>query len=138
MELLHKMEVEDSQWVVKDAASHALAELAMPNPFVPHPFPALSNTPWLIVFAGERGVGIAPGKPAMDLVLQAVREGNEDQRLAALAFLETHGRASAVLPCYHSYYGERGELRECAYRTIWHLGTGGVPLPPPVQYGLGK
>jgi HEAT repeat protein len=136
IEILEGLRTKDSQWVVKDAASQVLDELERANPRLPHRLPALTHTAWLIEFAGKRGIGVAPGKPAYDLLYSALREGSEEQKLAALYFLCYHGDESSILPLYQTYFSNSGELREAALVTLWHLAATGAPLPPPAQYGL--
>lgn len=136
IKILETMQIEDSQWVVKDAASHALEYIAQSNPHIPQPLPALSETPWLIAFAGEQGIGLSPGTSALDLLLLALEEGTEEQRLAALDFLRLKGDKSAVLALYTILYSSKGELQAAAFNTLWHLGAAGIPLPPPVQFGI--
>jgi hypothetical protein len=138
IQILEKIQVEDSQWVAKNAAAQALDNLERPNPYIPHPLPALTETPWLIAFAGERGIGIAPGKPAMELVLMALKEGNEEQRLAAMDYLKLKGDPSAVLPLYDTLYSTQGEIQEAALQTLWQLSAMDIELPVPTQFGLGK
>jgi hypothetical protein len=130
------MQVEDSQWVVQNAASQALEALRLPDPHIPRPLPALHETPWLIAFAGKKGIGVVPGKPAFDLVLLAVKEGEEEERLAAMHYLGLHGEESAILPLYQVYYTCEGELREAALRALWLLAASGLSLPPPIQFGF--
>jgi HEAT repeat protein len=136
IEILEKMVAEDSQWVVQDAANQMLHTIQNPHPRQPRPLPPLTQSAWLIAFAAERGMGIAPGKPAVDMLFKALREGNEDQKLAVLYYLGQSGEASAVLPVYQVYFASQGELREAAFSALWNLAACGVKLPPPAQYGL--
>jgi HEAT repeat protein len=131
-ELLNKMQLEEEQWVVRTAATEALTFLDQPDPHIPQRPQRLTETPWLIAFAGERKIGVAPGKPAIDLLIQALREGNEEERLAALDALKRRGVPSAIPTIYDTLYGNKGELREMAYDTLWHISATGLELPPPV------
>jgi HEAT repeat protein len=136
VKILEKMQLEDGQWVVQNAATQALEALSAPDAHIPRPLPALSETPWLIAFAGEKGIGVVPGKPAFDLVLLALKEGQDEQRLAAMNYLGLSGEEGAVLPLYQIYYACEGELRDAALRALWLLAASGVRLPTPVQFGL--
>ena len=136
-ELLTKLQVEDEQWVVRSAATEALDGLTRPNPRIPRPHAELAQTPWLVAFAGTLGMGVAPGKPALQLVLQAVRAGNDDERLAALHYLAYHGEEEALAPIYQMYYSDNPEDAEAAYRALWTLAASGIRLPAPQQFGLG-
>jgi HEAT repeat protein len=135
-EILEKMVAEDSQWVVQDAANQMLHTIQNPHPRLPRSLPPLTQTAWLIAFAAERGMGIAPGKPAVEMLFKALREGDEDQKLAVLYYLGQSGEESAVLPIYQVYFVSQGELREAAFSALWNLAACGIQLPPPAQYGL--
>ena len=135
-EILARMRVEDSQWVVQNAATQALEELAQPDSRLPKPLPELSETPWLIAFAGEHGMGIAPGKPATDLVYMALKQGNEEQQLAALYYIGRCGDEGSILPLYESYFTSTGEVQDAAYQALWLLDAGGLDLPAPMQFGF--
>jgi HEAT repeat protein len=136
IELLKKMQLEDEQWVVKNAATQALEEIEKPNAHVPRAYPPLTELPWLIAFAGEKGIGVVPGKPAYDLVLLAIKDGSEEQKLAALQYVSRHGDESAVLPVYQEYFSSRGDTQEAALHVLWRLQNSGIELPPPIQFGL--
>ena len=126
--ILEDLQVHDEQWVVKTAATQALEELALPDTHIPHPHPPLTETPWLISFAGERGIGVAPGKPAMDLLLLALREGNEEQKLAALDYLGLKGDSSTTPEIYDVYNQKHGDIREAAINTLWQQASMGYEI----------
>ena len=123
--ILERLQLKDEQWVVKTAATQALEELSLPNPHTPRKLPPLTETPWLISFAGERGIGVAPGKPAMDLILLALKEGNEEQQLAALNFLSLRGDSTTISEIHSFYTKNQGELREAAFNSLWHQAATG-------------
>jgi len=129
---LQQMQVSEEQWLVKDAATQVLDEMSKPDPHIPRSLPDLTETPWLIAFAGERGIGIAPGKPALELLLLALKEGKEEQRLAALEYLARYGDASATPLISQIYMSSQGEIREAAYNTLWHNAAAGFRIPIPV------
>jgi len=81
-------------------------------------------------------MGVAPGKPAWDLLFKALREGNREQRLAAMEVLKRHGKENAIYPLYELYFSGEGDLREAAYQTLWRLSTGGVTMPPAQSLGI--
>ncbi len=135
-ETLGKMQVEDEQWVVQNAAAQALEDMRMPDLHIPKPFPALTELPWLIAFAAEKGIGVVPGKPAMDLLLKSLQEGNEEQQLAALHYLSLNGDTNSILPVYQVYFASQNEVNNAAFSTLWHLAAKGIDLPSPVQFGL--
>jgi HEAT repeat protein len=135
-EILERLATEDKQWVVQDAANQTLLLVQNPHPRLPRPLPPLAQTAWLIAFGGERGMGIAPGKPAFEMLRRVLQEGNDDQRLAALYFLGQSADPSMILPISQLYFASRGEIREAAFNALWTLSACGLPLPAPVQYGF--
>lgn len=85
-ELLKKMAIEDSQWIVRAAADASLTELKEQRhstAVVPAP-PQVDQLPWLVAFAARRGKGLGVGEAAMEMLMQALVLGDaETQRLAA-------------------------------------------------------
>lgn len=136
VDILQKMRLEDSQWVVQNAASQALELQSEANPRIPRPLPPVTDTPWLLAFAAKRGVGVVPGKPALELLVAALKDGEDDERMAAIEYFSRCASETAVLPLYQLYFSTQGELREAALSALWLMAAAGIPLPPPVQYGL--
>jgi HEAT repeat protein len=134
--IIEKLHTQDDWWEVKDAASQMLQALQKENPRLPRPIPVLTQTGWLTAFAADRGMGVAPGEPAYQLLYRALNEGTEDQCQGALYFLTAQGDKEAILPLYQLYFSGTGDLREMTYTTLWFLATMGVDLPAPMQFGL--
>ncbi|MEA3349158.1 MAG: HEAT repeat domain-containing protein [Chloroflexota bacterium] len=137
IQLLGEVQIEDAQWVVKNAAAQAFEELHQPDPHIPQALPSLADTPWLIAFAGERGVGISPGQQAHEMLLRVLKEGNPEEQLAALAQLRRRGITKVFPAIYHPLYAANPETNAAALYTIWHLAASGAEIPPPMQFGLG-
>jgi HEAT repeat protein len=138
-ELLQKMQVEDDQWVVRNSASEILEQRAhmMHNPHIPRPLKPPAQTPWLIELAGKQGVGIAPGSPATDILLAALKSDNEEERIAALPYLKQNPDDGIVKQIYNVMYADHPKAREAAFITLWEIGASGYKLPHPTQYGFG-
>jgi HEAT repeat protein len=136
-EILEKMQIEDGQWVVRAAATQALEELNGKQTNIPAPLPVLSEAPWLIMYAGKQGIGVTPGKAAFDLLHQALKNGDENEKLAALDYLVYYGNSDSAPAIYHVLYGSEGQLKEAAYSTLWYIAASGAELPSPIQFGLG-
>lgn len=136
-QMLEKIAIEDGQWVVRNAAMQALEDLKHVNPHIPVPMPPLHEMPWLIKYAAKTGIGVSSGKQASEVLLKALTDGEEGERMAALDYVKLYGTDNDILQVYHILYGSQGELREAAFNTIWHLAATGVPLPSPTQFGFG-
>ena len=137
METLQRMQVEDDQWAVRNLATQYLEQLQNIDTRVPHPLPAPSETPWVIAFAGKQKMGVPRGGPATDLLLSAFKQGDTEERLAALPYLKRVANEGIVAALYNAMYGEDPEVREAAYQAVAEIGADGLKLPHPNQFGLG-
>ena len=137
-EILFKMQIEDGQWIVKDAAGLALEELRLPDPSIPRPLPELENLPWLVTFASQHGLGISCENKALQMLNQAIQEGSEDEKLAALDVIRYRGETDVFPAVYHALYDPNPAVSQAAYLTLWHIKGLGVDIPHPTQFGLGK
>lgn len=135
-EILEHLQIQDAQWVVKDAAAQAVSLLMAPDPSIPTPQPPLSEIPWLIAFAGDRESGLSEGENARQMLLQAMQHGTTDQILAALGQIRLRGETDIFPHIYQILLGMDPELVEAASFTIWHTAAMGVPIPPLTQFGL--
>jgi len=92
-EMLEKAIREDREWIVRSAASAALAEREkQAKPTLVHAPPVVSEMAWLIAWAAERGEGVGLGGAAFGPLLRALVEGNAPVRLAAAQTLGLVGR----------------------------------------------
>ncbi|MFT3895609.1 MAG: NACHT domain-containing protein [Anaerolineales bacterium] len=137
IEILQKMQVEDEQWAVRNLASQYLEQLAIIDPRVPRKLPVPSESAWLIEFAGKQGVGIPKGGAGTDVLLTAFKNGDTEQRLAALPYLKRVANEGILGALYNAMYGEDPEIREAAFYAVEEIGANGLRLPHPNQFGLG-
>jgi hypothetical protein len=98
---------------------------------------APSEAPWLIAFAGKEGKGIPRGSAATDILLNAFKSGNTEERLAALPYLKRVANEGIIGALYHAMYGDDPEVREASFYALEEIGANGVKLPHPNQFGLG-
>ncbi len=136
-QMLEKMQVEDSEWVVRNAAIEALEARRHPPSHVPKRLPPATESPWLIAFAGKQGMGITPDKPPTDLLLQALKSGTMEERLASLNYLRIMPVEGVFGVLFQAMYGGEPELREAVFRTITEMAARGVEVPDPIQFGVG-
>ncbi len=137
VETLQKIQIEDDQWVVRNAATEVLDSKTSAGSRAPHKLKAPSESPWLIEFAGKQGMGISPGVPVTDILLLALKSEDSDTRLAALPYLKFTPNEGVLTQLYDAMFKDDVQLREAAYNVLWELGTSGVKLPHPNQYGFG-
>jgi HEAT repeat protein len=136
IEALQTIQVEDDQWVVRNSATEVLDSKSGPDPYVPRPLTAPSQTPWLIEFAGQQGMGISPGSPATEILLAALKSDNEEVRLASLPYLKRMPTEGVITNLYHAMYQDDADLREAVFRVLCEMASSGIKLPNPQQFGL--
>ena len=137
IEILQQLQVEDDQWAVRNLAQQYLEQKSNASPRVPRKLTTPSELPWLIEYAGKQGVGVPRGGPATDLLLSAFKNGDTEQRLAALPYLKYNANEGIIGALYHAMYGSDPEVREASFYAIEEIGANGVKLPHPNQFGLG-
>jgi HEAT repeat protein len=137
LEALQKIQVEDDQGVVRNAATEVLESITNAGSRAPRKLKAPSDCPWLIEFASKQGQGISPGSPATDILLLALKSGETEARLASLPYLKYTPTDGVIKNLYDAMYGDDVEVREAVYNTIWEIGASGAKLPHPSQFGLG-
>jgi HEAT repeat protein len=137
MEMLQRMQVQDDQWAVRNLATQYLEQLQNIDSRVPRPLATPSESPWLIAFAGKQKMGIPRGGPATDVLLSAFKQGDTEERLAALPYLKRVANEGIVNALYNAMYGEDPEVREAAFQAVEEIGANGFKLPHPNQFGLG-
>jgi HEAT repeat protein len=135
--MLTKLQTEDDQWVVRNAANEAVEERQRPNPRIPKRLPPPTESPWIIAFAGKQGLGVTPDKPPTDLLLTALKSGSPDERIASLYYLRTMPIEGVFGALYQAMYSGVLELREAAFQTVAEMAARGVEPPDPVQFGVG-
>ena len=130
------MAVEDGQWVVRNAAAQALEAFQGKDPRVPSPLPEPHESPWLVGFAGKRGIGLSAYQSPIDVIMLALQSGTIEDQLTALVYLKDYPDENVVLAVYNVFYGEQPELKDAALMTIWHWTLGGVKLADPAALGI--
>ncbi len=134
--LLSKVQVEDKEWAVRDIAKSILEKAEQPNPRIPRKLLPPSETPWLIAFAGQQGMGISPGAPATDVLLLALKSEEPEESLAALRYLKRTPSEGVLNALYHLMNGGNIEMREAVFLALLEIAASGVKLPDPQAYGL--
>lgn len=137
IEILQHMQVEDEQWAVRNLANQYLEQMTKADVRVPHKLTPPSESAWLIAYAGKEGKGIPRGGPATDILLNAFKTGDIEQRLAALPYLKQVASEGIIGALYHAMYGDDPEVREASFYALEEISANGIKLPHPNQFGLG-
>ncbi len=133
---LEKIAVEDSQWVVRNAAANALETIQNINPSIPRPLPPPSEASWILSFASNLGMGVLPGSDAIDVLMMVLNSGSEEDQIAALSYLRNHPTESVITAIYELLYGNREAVHEAALLALWWINLSGIQLPNPAQSGI--
>lgn len=125
-QILNQLALEDKEWMVRSAATQVIESQGMENESIPRAPAGLHEIPWLISFAGDRGIGIAPGQPAKNLLITALLEGSPEQRQAALETLQMYPDPSALPHIYELIESRFGVLQPAAFETLLSYTSQGV------------
>lgn len=129
VEKLLQIQTEDSQWIVRGAATE-VNERRMDSPWKILPMEtALSEIPWLIAFAARAGMGVAPGRAALEMIRRALNQGTPEEKVAALETLGWRGGEELILDIFQALQSQEAFLRDAAYETLWCLAASGHPIP---------
>ena len=133
--VLNKLALEDKEWVVRSAATQIIEQNQEPDSRIPQaPLPP-HEIPWLVAFAGDRGIGIAPGQPAENLLLTALAEGTPEQQQAAMESLQFHPNLDALPLIYEIMESGFGGTQQTAYNTLFSFASQGLDIHNPSSYG---
>jgi len=135
-ELLSQLQAEDKEWLVRTSATEVAESQNRAHAYAQAPLPPPSESPWLIAFAGKQGMGVSPNQSATDLLLLALKNGSEEERLASLTYLRQNPTEIVLGELYHIMYSDDTIMREVIFQVLWELAAGGVALPDPHQYGI--
>jgi len=133
-EILNTLALEDKEWVVRSAATQIVEQRDEPDIRIPTAPQNLHEIPWLAAFAGDRGIGIAPGQPAENLLLTALAEGSPEQQQAALECLQRHPNLDALPLLYENIEYGMGDIQEAAFKTLYSFAAQGLDISKPTVY----
>jgi hypothetical protein len=136
IKIVENMQLEDSEWVVRNAALQAFDEYRRKISFAPKPLGDPTEMDWLINYATKIGTTVAPGQPADKLVVKALANGSQDEILNALDYLRIKCDADVISEIYTIYSNKTGEIKDIAYYVLWLMIISGIKLPTAVKYNI--
>ena len=128
-ELLQKIQLEDSQWVVRGAAAEALEYRRNPSWKIRAPAQDPSELAWVVAFAAKQGLGVAPGKASLQTVRRALKDGSTAEKAAALDALAWTGDPEVIPDITQALRSPTPYLRDVAFEALWRLSASGLGLP---------
>lgn len=135
-EILEKVQLEDDQWVVRGAAAEALEQRRNPPWKVQAAPKDLSELPWLGAYAAREGIGLVPGRGALDVLRRALNNGSADEQIAAIEALAWEAGEELSMELYKALGSGEDHLRDSAFETLWRLAAAGAMLPSPMTFGM--
>jgi hypothetical protein len=136
VKIVENLQLEDKEWVVRNAAIQAFDELKRKKEYAPKPSIDLTESPWLIEYAEKNGTTVAPGKPAEELVAKALANGTHDEMLYALQHIVEKCNADVIEYVYSAYNNNTGEIKNFAYYVLWLMMIAGIKIPLTVKYDI--
>jgi hypothetical protein len=136
IKMVENMQLEDSEWVVRNAALQAFDEYRLKINYAPKPLGDPTEMDWLINYATKVGTSVAPGNPADRLVIKALVSGSQDEVLNALDYLRIKCDAETVSEIFSVYSNNTGEIKDIAYYVLWLMMIAGINLPTAVKYNI--
>lgn len=130
MSALEKIAVEDGQWVVRNAAGQAIDDRHKPGQFAPKPLIPAVNSPWLISYASKLGIGLAPNQSATPILINALKDGTVEQKIAALDYLKINPEDSVIKEIMNCAQSSDARLQNAALQALWTIMASGYKLLP--------
>jgi Cdc6-like AAA superfamily ATPase len=134
--LVENLQLEDNEWVVRNAAIQAFDELKRKKDYAPTPLVDLTETQWLIDYAAKIGTTVAPGKQGEELVVKALANGTHDEIYNALQYLREKCDAEKIEYIYAAYTNNTGEIKDLAYYVLWLMMIAGIKVSLAVKYNI--
>ena len=128
VEQLKKIQVEDDQAIVRNAATEVLEQRTNPVNMISRRPKRVADVAWLIEFASQSGMGISSGRGAHEVLRRALLMGTQDQQIAALEAIASFGIADLLLDVFEAMKSEDRKIANTAFETLWMLEAGGAEI----------
>jgi len=119
--ILERIQVEDSQAIVKNAAADILDIRLSPKRNLALPAEEIASLSWLIAYAAEAGLGVTPGKGALEMLRRVFVSGNKLQKIAALEAVGTFHANDLTLETTQALKDSDPSIRHAAYEALWRI-----------------
>lgn len=130
---LYRAFLDDDQWYVRSAAQQAFQDLQNDQNRGPVHYPAVSEIAWLVNWAAARGEGVPQGEGGTQVLLEAMREGDNEVRALAARVLGQIGEVTAAKALYGALRDRQETVRTAAHLALADLEAQvGEDLPAPV------
>ena len=129
---IYRAMLEDDQWYVRSAAQQAFQDIQQAEIHGIRGYPPPENIPWLLQWVGEMGEDAPQEASADDLLLLALRDGEQNIRQLSATVMGQLGMLSTFDDLYAMLSAPEAPLRDAAHRALSDLQMQtGYPLPAP-------
>jgi HEAT repeat protein len=119
--ILEKIRLEDGQAIVQNAATDILEARLSPKVRLSFPADEISSLPWLIEYASEVGLGVTPGKGALEMLRRVLVSGNQLQKIAAFEAVGLFHLKDLILETTQAIKDSDSLIRRAAFEALWRL-----------------
>src|SRR5579859_2547199 len=131
--ILKQVQHSEQQWFVRSAAQDVLSQWLEPAGRAPRPGVPPESAGWLIAWAAQQGLGVPPGRGAIEVLNRALQDGDEPTRRAAIDELAWLGDPDTARGLYPLLRDERFSLRDAAFDALAQIAAGtGQRLAAPI------
>jgi len=129
MAVLEHVQLEDDQWVVRGAAAEASEQRRGTSHQLTPPVEEIAELPWLVAFAAKQGLGVAPGKAALEMVRRALTKGSPEEQVAALEAIAWSQTDELNMELSQALKSGLPHLRDAAFEALWQMQASGMTIP---------
>jgi len=127
-EQLKKIQIEDDQAIVRNAATEVLEQRINPAKMIRNRPERAADVEWLINFASQNSMGISAGKGVHEVLRRALLTGGQDQQIASLKTIASFGISDLLMDVFEALNSEEQEIKNVAFESLWMLEAGGVEI----------
>ena len=128
-DVLKKLTVEDSQWVIRDMANQAFEYINTPKLIQPKIKINLHEMNWIIQFAANKNIGISPDSNPTQILTSLLTTGNEMEKRKTLSIIPDFFDYSFYPLLLNLVFSENLQLSNDAIVTIWRIFQSGYDFP---------
>jgi HEAT repeat protein len=118
IKILEDVQRTEQQWYVRSAAQDVLERLGETNQRAPRANVSPDAQGWLIAWAAGQGRGVPPGEAAVQVLYDALADGDEPTRRAAAEALGRLGQPDAARELYRLLRDANALLRDTAFKAL--------------------
>ncbi len=121
IELLQKIRLEDDQTIVQNAAADILEARLSPQTKFSFLADEISSLPWLISYAAKQGLGVTPGKGALEILRRVFLSGDQLEKIAALEAVGLYYVHELTLETTQALNDDDPLIRHASFEALWRL-----------------